>query len=225
MALTTWTELKTSIADWLHRADLTAIIPDLITLAEEQMARDLSDVPALWNTNSSITITSGSNAVTLPTDAMGLVSARITTSGYVCPLRVVPYAQLVRETGLDSSITGTPTLLALRGNDGGTTGQVKGVVWPTPDQSYTAEVTYKAALLALGSGQATNFLFKRAPSLYLWGSLMQAAPYLNNDARIATWGTLYQRAVDQFKDQDWTGPMLLRTELPVSSSYYDIRTG
>jgi len=34
MALTTYTELKASIADWLNRSDLTAAIPDFISLAE-----------------------------------------------------------------------------------------------------------------------------------------------------------------------------------------------
>ena len=41
MALTTYTELKASLADWLNRTDLTAAIPDFITLAESQMERQL----------------------------------------------------------------------------------------------------------------------------------------------------------------------------------------
>ena len=38
MALTTYTELKAAIADWLNRSDLTSQIPDFITLAEAEMA-------------------------------------------------------------------------------------------------------------------------------------------------------------------------------------------
>jgi len=37
MALTTYTELKSSLADWLNRSDLTSVIPDFISLAEAQM--------------------------------------------------------------------------------------------------------------------------------------------------------------------------------------------
>ena len=33
MALTTYTELKASVADWLNRTDLTNVIPDFISLA------------------------------------------------------------------------------------------------------------------------------------------------------------------------------------------------
>lgn len=215
MALTTWAELKTSIADWLHRADLTNVIPDFITLAEEEIARDLADLPTLWNTSSSVAVTSGSAAVTVPADAMGIIAARIVSpADYVGPLDVMTYAQLVRDTGLDSAVTGPPEVLALRGNDGGTAGTPKGILWPTPDQNYTLELTYRAALLALGSGQATNFVFKRAPSIYLYGSLMQAAPYLNNDSRLPTWATRYRQAINAFRNQDWDGPVMLGTDLP-----------
>lgn len=217
MALTTWTELKASIADWLHRTDLTTVIPDFITLAEERIAYDLAEVPALWNTSSSVAITSGSSAVTMPVDCMGLISARIISpTSYVDSLSVMTYAELVRKTGLDSEVTGPPQALAMRGNDGGTAGQAKGIVYPVPEQNYTLEVTYRAALLALGSGQATNFVLKRAPSLYLFGSLIESAPYLHNDARLMTWQGRYEQALSKFLNQSWDGPILLGTDLPVA---------
>lgn len=219
MALSTWTELKTSIADWLHRTDLTAVIPDFVTLAEEQIARDLSALPPFWNTSSSVALTSGSNAFTLPVDAMGIISARIVSpTSYVESIDVIPYPDLVRLTGLDSVVTGAPQYLATLGNDGGTAGQAKGIVWPTPEQNYTLEITYRAALLQLGAGQASNFLLKRAPSIYLYASLLEAAPYLHNDARMNTWQSKYRMAVEAFKNQEWDGPSTLRTDLPTQQS-------
>ena len=41
MALSNYTELKASIADFLNRDDLTSVIPDFITLAESQINRDI----------------------------------------------------------------------------------------------------------------------------------------------------------------------------------------
>ncbi len=41
MALTTYTELKASVADWLNRTDLTSVVPDFIALAEAQIERTL----------------------------------------------------------------------------------------------------------------------------------------------------------------------------------------
>ncbi len=41
MALTDYSSLKTSVASYLARSDLTDQIPDFIRLAEERLARDL----------------------------------------------------------------------------------------------------------------------------------------------------------------------------------------
>ncbi len=41
MALTYYTGLKTSIADFLNRDDLTSVIPDFVALAEAQINRDV----------------------------------------------------------------------------------------------------------------------------------------------------------------------------------------
>ena len=41
MALTDYSSLKTSVASYLARSDLTTQIPDFIRLAEERLARDL----------------------------------------------------------------------------------------------------------------------------------------------------------------------------------------
>jgi hypothetical protein len=39
MAISTYTDLKTSIASWLNRDDLTSVIPDFISLAEAGINR------------------------------------------------------------------------------------------------------------------------------------------------------------------------------------------
>ena len=41
MALVNYSDLKTSIADWLNRSDLTATIPDFITLAESGFNKEI----------------------------------------------------------------------------------------------------------------------------------------------------------------------------------------
>ena len=41
MAITTYSELKTAVADWLNRSDLTTAIPNFISLAEAQMTRQI----------------------------------------------------------------------------------------------------------------------------------------------------------------------------------------
>ena len=41
MAITTYTELKSAVANHLARTDLTSVIPDFISLAEARLSREL----------------------------------------------------------------------------------------------------------------------------------------------------------------------------------------
>ena len=73
MALDTYTNLKTSIADWLNRSDLTAVIPDFITLAEAQMNRDLNELTALQKTVTG-TVDSVTTSIAIPADLLNLMN-------------------------------------------------------------------------------------------------------------------------------------------------------
>jgi hypothetical protein len=76
---------------------------------------------------------------------------------------------------------------------------------PTPDATYTTELTYYAKLTKLSSSVATNWLLTANPDIYLYGALLQAAPYLQDDARIQTWATLYERALNDSQTADDRG--------------------
>lgn len=57
---------------------------------------------------------------------------------------------------------------------------------PTPDAAYTIEMIYRQNLPALASN-ATNWLLTLAPDAYLYGALLESAPYIKEDNRIQTW--------------------------------------
>jgi hypothetical protein len=48
-------------------------------------------------------------------------------------------------------------------------------------------------------------LLTAAPDVYLYGALLQAAPYLKDDARISTWATLYTSAMEDLQVADDRG--------------------
>jgi hypothetical protein len=73
---------------------------------------------------------------------------------------------------------------------------------PTPDATYTTELTYYAKLSKLSNSNTTNWLLTSNPDIYLYGALLQAAPYLQDDARIQTWATLYERALNDSQTAD-----------------------
>jgi hypothetical protein len=63
-------------------------------------------------------------------------------------------------------------------------------------------LTYYAKIPALTVSNTSNLLLVEAPDLYLYGSLLQEAPYLQDDQRITVWGALYDRAMSDLKVSD-----------------------
>src|SRR5262245_35505971 len=65
---------------------------------------------------------------------------------------------------------------------------------PTPDAAYTVEMVYRQNIPPLASN-AANWLLALAPDLYLYGALLESAPYIKEDARIQTWGLGFTTAL------------------------------
>jgi hypothetical protein len=63
-------------------------------------------------------------------------------------------------------------------------------------------LTYYAKIPALTVSNTSNWLLVDSPDLYLYGSLLQAAPYLQDDQRITTWAALYTTAINDLKVSD-----------------------
>ena len=85
---------------------------------------------------------------------------------------------------------------------------------PTPDAAYTIEMVYRQLIPPLATN-ATNWLLAAAPDLYLYGALLEAAPYIKEDARIQTWGLGLTNALGDLNTLGLTstfnaGPMTMR---------------
>ena len=192
MALTTYTELKASIADWLNRTDLTAAIPDFISLAEAQIERTLRTRQMIVRANAFFNAQYGA----VPADFLETKSLKLTSTNPETPLSFLSIDALDNEM-TKYTASGKPKFFGIVG------GQFR--IVPTPDSNYTIELTYYAKLTKLSSSVATNFLLDSSPDIYLYGALLQAAPYLQDDARIQTWATLYERALNDLQTADDRG--------------------
>jgi hypothetical protein len=192
MALTTYTELKASIADWLNRTDLTAEIPDFISLAEAQIERQLRTRQMLTRT----TLTIDSEFESTPVDLLEVRALKLTGTNPITPLTFMTMDSLDEQSTIDLG-SGKPKFFTVVGSE------FRFV--PTPDASYAAEIVYFARLNKLSASVATNFLLTSSPDIYLYGSLLQAAPYLQDDARIQVWAALYERALSDLQVADDRG--------------------
>lgn len=192
MALTTYTELKSSLADWLNRQDLTSTIPDFISLAEAQIERQLRTRQMIVRATATIETEYGA----LPGDFLETKSLKLNTNPITAlQFETVDALDVMKATQYLSS--GRPKYFGIVG------AQIR--VLPVPDGSYTGELTYYAKLSKLSSTNATNWLLTQAPDVYLYGALLQAAPYLQDDARIPVWSSLYQAGLDQLQIADDRG--------------------
>lgn len=192
MALTTYTELKASIGDWLNRTDLTSAIPDFISLAEAQIERQLRTRQMIVRSNADIS----TEYAALPGGFLETKSFKLTSTNPVTPLIFQTIDALDDLSRLYSSPS-RPKYFGIVG------GQVR--VVPSPDTSYTTELIYYSTLSKLSSTVSSNWLLAASPDVYLYGSLLQAAPYLQDDARIPVWSNLYDKALTDLQTADDRG--------------------
>lgn len=210
MALTTYTELQTAVAAWLQRSDIAAAqVQEFIRLAEEQITSDLSGCAFMQVSPSPIALSSGAAGFTLPLEASSLISARLVSPDQ--PLNIVGAGELKRGAW---STTGTPRDCAITGSTDA--GLLNVAVWPTPETDYTVQCTYVQAVPALSGSRAANFILLRAPSLYLFGSLLEAEAFTVNDPRVPFWQARYDRALLNFRGLNWDGDAMLSTDLPIT---------
>ena len=94
----------------------------------------------------------------------------------------------------NSSLTGTPLYYS-------DTDYQHWYLAPTPDQAYSFEVLYYERIAPLSSTNQTNWLTQYAPNAMLYGTLLQAMPFLKNDAR-AIFQQKYTEAITALKTED-----------------------
>ncbi len=182
MALSTYAELQTSIGNYLHRADLTAIIPDFIALAEAKFKRTLR-LRAMEN----VATGTVASTVAVPTGFLEMISLTVTSGGVTYPLTYIPPSDITSTSNSSSfySIIGDNIYFVPSGTG----------------QTYT--LTYYKALDPLST--AVNWLLTNAPDVYLYASLLEAAPYIKDDGRLQTWANLLISAVDQLEKSNDSG--------------------
>lgn len=191
--ITDYTTLQDAVASYLKRDDLTGDIPMLIQLAESRLNRDVKSPRMLVKTTGSIV----SYLIPIPTPAPGssvrfmeVAALSVTIGGRDLALEPITPAG-----GIDQTIGGIPRSYYVLGSNFVTIGG-------TGTEAYS--LTYKASMPTITSAlnSYTNWLLDRAPELFLYASLLEASPFIKNDARIAVWAEGYRAALDTLNEQE-----------------------
>jgi len=203
MAFSTYSELKTTIASYLARSDLTAMIPTFIQLAELRLRRELRTrqmlVVATANT------TGGDSTVGLPTDFLSMRDIHVNTN----PITTLAYSApnafynsyRVTESGKPTEYTVLSTEIQLS---------------PVPDTAYQLQMLYYAQPYFLSDTNTGNVFLVNYPDALLYAALGEAEPYLMNDVRLQTWASLYDRAISSITVADQSSEY---SGQPMSMSY------
>ena len=185
MAISTYAELKTSVADFLNRDDLTSVVPTFISLAEAQIQRDVRHYK--MEARASGQISGGDQFMQTPADWVETVRLHLTASG-TSPVTLKSMAAIADfRAKQENSSTKAPQFYSF------VDGQFE--LYPTPSEDTDFELVYIQKIPALSDSQTTNWLLTDAPDVYLYGALLHSAPYLQEDARVAVWAQLYSAAV------------------------------
>lgn len=190
MSITNYSELQASVASWLNRGDLSASIPDFITLAETQLNTDLE--ARSMDAKTTLVTVVGTSTVALPTDMLGMRRLQVLGT-YNQPLSYRSPDELSIDFAANTS--GQPVVFTVIGGDA--------ELAPIPDAVYSLELTYKQRIPALSVTNTTNWLLTSWPNAYLYASLIAATPFIMNDARLPVWARLYAQAIEGINNVDW----------------------
>ena len=190
MALATYSDLQASIASYLARSDLTVQIPDFIRLTEIRLRRDVRIRQML---KLSFTAMTGST-VGLPNDFLEMRNLYLETN----PEQPLTYQtpSIFTRDGLAQE-SGQPRNYTILSDE------IQ--VSPAPNGTFNIYMLYYAAPAFLSNANTSNVFMAQCPDLLLYGSLVEAEPYLMNDNRLAVWAGMFQRGLDSLTTSDDRG--------------------
>lgn len=200
MPINSYAELKTAIASYLQRSDLTTIIPQFIALAESDIQADIADLPELL-VHATATTAAGNPLV----DTLNMYALR---DAWVSGERVhIAMPGMMTTTSTD---TGAPQAIAIEGASA-----IR--IYPTPDAAYAIDVLYVPVIsptLAGGepSDTATNWILQRHPGVYLYGACLHASAFIKDDNRLQLWQTGYDTAINRLRAANRQGRTTMRAD-------------
>ena len=178
-----WTELKSDIADWLNRDDLSTQIPKFIAQAEREFNRVLR-VPEM---EAVAELAIDAATVALPADLLEMRALTLDTDPKIV-LEPMTLAEL--RNSYAAAATGKPQNFAIQ--SGSTL-----VLGPAPDSAYAGRLNYFQKIAPLDAATASNWLLAAHSDVYLAGALWRAHVYLVDDANAARWKAIMGEGLEQ----------------------------
>lgn len=177
--MTTYATLKSDVASYLHRSDLTSTIPTFVRLAESRIRHDVR-VPAMQTT---VDLTISAQSVSLPANFLDPIRVYLDVA-YQREIAYRPPSVFWRSN--ESERGGNPTIYTIEGQS------IKFA--PVPTDSPVAKMLYWASFDTLSADDDTNWLLTYHYPVYLYATLAEASAFLEDDQQAGKWGSSYAQA-------------------------------
>lgn len=187
-AITDYATLKTEVAAWLHRADLTNEIVGLIQFGENRIYRDLR----VRQMETALSGTIASGVIAVPSGYLELKNAYVNTA----PVQKLERkdAEWIYAQYPTRSSDRVPRFIAREATNF--------IFGPYPDSTYTVKGVYYKQLAALSASNTTNWLITDAPELILFATLCEAAPFIGDDGQVGLWEKKYAQIAARIQTAD-----------------------
>ena len=192
----TYDSLVDDISTYLERTDEATLIkiPQFIMLAEQVIAADIKFLGNLVVVEGTMVI--GEPVIAKPARWRKTVSMNVTVAGERYPVLLRKYEYL-REYWPQSTLKDVPKFYC-------DYDYTHWLVAPTPAAAYSFETLYYERVQPLDSSNQSNWFTEYAPQALLYGTLLQAMPFLKNDERMPMWQAQYQQIISALQTEDVT---------------------
>lgn len=213
--ITDYASLQSTVTEYLARdqdATLIARIPSFIQLSEAKFNRSLFVRQMEQRSTTVVDITTTEpEFISLPSDFQSMRRVRLSSATGKPRLEFLPGASMDEYRRSIGNSASQPIYFTVFGSE------IE--LAPTPDTDFTIEMVYRTNIPALSLTNTTNWLLTLAPDAYLYGALLESAPYIKEDARIQTWGLGFKTALDDLNNLGLTstfnaGPLVMRPTGP-----------
>jgi hypothetical protein len=183
MTIATYTELKTEVADFAHRSDLTAKMDTFCILAEGVINKDLRSLEM----ETILDVTFDDAFYDLPSNYLEIRAIHLEKNSARIPIKSYSPQQLDR---LYSRATGTANGFAIHG------GKIELRPAPSVTSTVDGQISYYKRVTTL-TGTSTNDILTTYPLIYLSAMMLQVYLYLQDDTELAKWSEVYNSQIKQ----------------------------
>ena len=184
----TYDEIKTKVAEYLNRTDLTSQMDMFIDLTESDINKVIKHQDLIKRANA----VAETQYTQLPSDWSRVINVELNTSDHTTLLQQSTESLDLKRTSIDN-VSGRPEYFAITDN------AIE--LCPTPDTNYELQLTYYANIPELSSSNTTNVVSDKFPDVYIYGCCKHASVFLMEDERVRMFQTLFDKALEEVRLQ------------------------